>query len=42
MTNCKKDLLMQFLRFMHMDDPLMEIMIDEFLDEIYNGCESDD
>lgn len=26
---------MEFMEFMHIDNPLMEIMVDEFLEEIY-------
>ena len=34
--NYKKAIL-DFLKFMKMDNPLMEIMIDEFLEEVYDG-----
>ena len=30
-----KRAIMEFMKFMHMDNPLMEIMVDEFLEEIY-------
>lgn len=33
--NHKKTIL-EFLKFMNMDNPLMEIMIDEFLEEVYD------
>lgn len=33
--NYKKAIL-DFLKFMKMDNPLMEIMIDEFLEEVYD------
>ena len=34
--NHKKPIL-EFLKFMNMDNPLMEIMVDEFLEEVYDG-----
>ena len=30
-----KRAIMEFMKFMHMDNPLTEIMVDEFLEEIY-------
>lgn len=30
-----KKAIMEFMEFMHMDSPLTEIMVDEFLEEIY-------
>ena len=32
-----KKAIIGFLKFMNMDNPLMEIMIDEFLEEVYDG-----
>lgn len=32
-----KKAIVDFLKFMKMDNPLMEIMIDEFLEEVYEG-----
>lgn len=32
-----KKAIIGFLKFMNMDNPLMEIMIDEFLKEVYDG-----
>ena len=34
--NYKKAIL-DFLKFMRMDNLLMEIMVDEFLEEVYDG-----
>lgn len=31
-----KRVILDFLKFMKMDNPLMEIMIDEFLEEVYD------
>ena len=31
-----KKAILDFLKFMRMDNPLMEIMIDEFLEEVYD------
>ena len=31
-----KQVILDFLKFMKMDNPLMEIMIDEFLEEVYD------
>ena len=36
-----KKAILDFLKFMKMDNPLMEIMIDEFLEEVYDGDEHD-
>lgn len=33
--NERKDCIMQFLKFMKMDNPIIEIMVDEFLQEVY-------
>ena len=30
-----KKAILDFLKFMRMDNPLMEIMVDEFLEEVY-------
>ena len=30
-----KKAILEFLKFMKMDNPLMEIMVDEFLEEVY-------
>ena len=30
-----KKCILDFLKFMSIDDPLMEIMVDEFLEEVY-------
>ena len=32
-----KKAILDFLKFMKMDNPLMGIMIDEFLEEVYDG-----
>lgn len=32
-----KRVILDFLKFMEMGNPLMEIMIDEFLEEVYDG-----
>ena len=32
-----KKAILDFLKFMKMDNPLMEIMVDEFLEEVYDG-----
>lgn len=32
-----KKAIIGFLKFMNMDNPLMEIMVDEFLEEVYDG-----
>ena len=32
-----KKAILDFLKFMNMDNPLMEIMVDEFLEEVYDG-----
>ena len=32
-----KKAILEFLKFMKMDNPLMEIMVDEFLEEVYDG-----
>ncbi len=32
-----KNAIMEFLKFMGMDSPLIEVMVDEFLEEIYEG-----
>ena len=29
--------ILDFLKFIKMDNPLMETMIDEFLEEVYDG-----
>lgn len=31
-----KKAILDFLKFMKMDNPLMEIMVDEFLEEVYD------
>ena len=31
-----KKAILEFLKFMNMDNPLMEIMVDEFLEEVYD------
>lgn len=36
-----KKAILGFLKFMKMDNPLMEIMIDEFLEEVYD-CDKDE
>ena len=32
-----KKAIFDFLKFMGMDNPLIEIMVDEFLEEVYDG-----
>lgn len=32
-----KKAILDFLKFMKMDNSLMEIMVDEFLEEVYDG-----
>lgn len=32
-----KKAILDFIKFMNMDNPLMEIMVDEFLEEVYDG-----
>ena len=32
-----KKAIIGFLKFMNMDNPLMEVMVDEFLEEVYDG-----
>lgn len=32
-----KKAILDFLKFIKMDNPLMETMIDEFLEEVYDG-----